>query len=65
VKDGINGYTFKSSDELSEQIVKWFEGFPDNNSQNRIAASMRTELEKFQKQRWETNWNLKAKAFFE
>ncbi|KAL4719171.1 hypothetical protein ACJJTC_017595 [Scirpophaga incertulas] len=65
VKHGFNGYTFKSSHELSEQIVKWFEGFPNNEQQNNIIKKIKYNLEEFQNQRWEANWNLKAKSFFE
>lgn len=61
----MNGYTFKCSEELSRQIVKWFEDFPHNEKQNRIAEKMRRELARFQESRWETNWNLRAKHLFE
>ncbi|CAG9794102.1 unnamed protein product [Diatraea saccharalis] len=65
VEDGVNGYTFSNSDELSKQIVRWFEDFPSNEKQNRICEEMKNELDKFQKSRWEDNWNLRAKEFFE
>ncbi|CAF4927572.1 unnamed protein product [Pieris macdunnoughi] len=65
VQDGINGYTFQNSAELSKQIVGWFENFPNNKEQIKIADKMRRELIKFQESRWEDNWNLRAKKFFE
>ncbi|CAH2090713.1 unnamed protein product [Euphydryas editha] len=65
VQNGENGYTFSNSDELSKQIFSWFEDFPNNDKQNRIAEKMRKNLMKFQESRWEDNWNLRAKKFFE
>ncbi|XP_063828392.1 chitobiosyldiphosphodolichol beta-mannosyltransferase [Ostrinia nubilalis] len=65
VQNGVNGYTFKDSDELSKQIVKWFHGFPKHVPQNKVADAMRNELSKFQNSRWEENWNMRAKSFFE
>ncbi|CAH0398939.1 unnamed protein product [Chilo suppressalis] len=65
VQDGVNGYTFKSSDELSKLIVRWFVNFPNNEQQNNICEKMKAELAKFQKSRWEDNWNLRVKCFFE
>ncbi|KAG6456830.1 hypothetical protein O3G_MSEX009985 [Manduca sexta] len=65
VENGVNGHTFKNSDELSKQIVRWFEDFPVNEKQNKIAERMRRELVKFQESRWEENWNLRAKKIFE
>lgn len=59
--DGVNGYTFKTSDELSKHIVNWFDGFPDKE----IAQAMRMELSKFQKSRWEDNWTLRVKSIFD
>lgn len=65
IENGKNGYTFKNSDELSKLIVLWFEDFPNNKKQNIIAEKMKTELVKFQESRWEDNWNVRAKKFFE
>ncbi|KAI5633285.1 chitobiosyldiphosphodolichol beta-mannosyltransferase [Phthorimaea operculella] len=64
VENGINGYTFKTSEELGKQIVGWFEGYPNNKEQNQIAERMRTKLAKFQESRWEDNWDLRVKEFF-
>ncbi|XP_050665816.1 chitobiosyldiphosphodolichol beta-mannosyltransferase isoform X1 [Leptidea sinapis] len=64
IEDGTNGYTFKTSDELSKQIIKWFDKFPNNIEQNEIAQRMRNELNKFQESRWEDNWQLRARKFF-
>ncbi|KAL0822161.1 hypothetical protein ABMA28_004292 [Loxostege sticticalis] len=61
VDDGVNGYTFKTSDELSKHIVNWFDGFPDKE----VAQAMRMELSKFQKSRWEDNWTLRVKSIFD
>ncbi|XP_046968825.1 chitobiosyldiphosphodolichol beta-mannosyltransferase [Vanessa cardui] len=65
VQNGENGYTFKTSDELSKQIVLWFQDFPNNDKQNKVANKMRENLKKFQESRWEDNWNLRAKKLFE
>lgn len=65
MENGVNGYTFKTSEELSKQIVNWFEDFPVNERQNKIAQKMIRELTKFQESRWEDNWNLRAKNLFE
>lgn len=65
VNNGKNGYTFKNSNELSNQIVGWFEDFPRNEKQNQIAERMRNELKTFQESRWEDNWNLRAREIFQ
>ncbi|XP_047535123.1 chitobiosyldiphosphodolichol beta-mannosyltransferase [Vanessa atalanta] len=65
VQNGENGYTFRTSDELSKQIVSWFQDFPNNEKQNKAADKMRENLKKFQESRWEDNWNLRAKKLFE
>ncbi|XP_063623690.1 chitobiosyldiphosphodolichol beta-mannosyltransferase [Cydia splendana] len=65
VENGVNGYTFKNSDELSKRIIAWFDDFPNNQEQNKVAADMRKELEKFQMSRWESNWDLRVKKFFQ
>lgn len=65
MQNGENGFTFKTSDELAKQIVTWFEEFPHNVQQNKIALRMRDNLATFQESRWEENWNLRAKKFFE
>lgn len=65
VQDGVNGHTFKNTDQLSKQIVSWFDGFPNNETQNKLVEATKAELTKFQKSRWEDNWNLRVKGFFE
>ncbi|XP_039755915.1 chitobiosyldiphosphodolichol beta-mannosyltransferase [Pararge aegeria] len=65
VQHGENGYVFKTSDELSKQIVSWFEEFPNNTKQNEIVENIKDKLIQFQENRWEDNWNLRAKKFFE
>ncbi|KAG7295758.1 hypothetical protein JYU34_020809 [Plutella xylostella] len=65
VEDGVNGYTFNTSDELAKQIVRWFSDFPNNAEQNATAAKMRERLQKFQESRWEDNWNLRVKKIFD
>ncbi|KAJ8713747.1 hypothetical protein PYW07_014117 [Mythimna separata] len=64
VEDGINGYTFRSSDELSKLLVSWFMNFPDNSRQNLVAERMRREIATFRETSWEDNWNLRVKKFF-
>ncbi|CAK1544825.1 unnamed protein product [Leptosia nina] len=65
VQNGVNGYTFKSSAELSRQIIGWFKSFPNNKEQNKIAERMKSQLTKFQESRWDENWNLRVKKLFE
>lgn len=65
MQNGENGYTFSNGDELSKQIVSWFQDFPNNYKQNKIAKTMRKNLMKFQESRWEDNWNLRVKELFE
>lgn len=65
VENGENGYIFKTSAELSKQIVTWFEDFPNNDEQNQIVDKMKRELTIFQESRWEENWNLRVRKFFE
>ncbi|XP_047026518.1 chitobiosyldiphosphodolichol beta-mannosyltransferase [Helicoverpa zea] len=64
VENGVNGYTFRSSNELFKDLVRWFEGFPNNTEQNKIAERMRKEIAVFRQTRWEDNWNLRVKKLF-
>lgn len=65
VEDGVNGFTFKTGDELAKLVVNWFTGFPDNPEQIALAERMRRELAKFRDSRWEDNWDTRAKKIFE
>lgn len=65
VENGVNGHVFKDANELSKQIMEWFQGFPNNIKQNKVREKMCNELVKFQESRWEENWNLRVKKYFE
>ena len=56
VKHDKNGYTFTTEIELAKQITGWFEGFPNNEVQNKINKMFRAELGSFQNLRWDANW---------
>ncbi|XP_044269082.1 chitobiosyldiphosphodolichol beta-mannosyltransferase [Tribolium madens] len=64
VKNGENSFIFKSSEELSKQILDWFENFPNKANQKRTVAKFKTELEAFQNLRWKENWEVVASPVF-
>ncbi|QRW18978.1 beta-1,4-mannosyltransferase, glycosyltransferase family 33 protein [Rhizoctonia solani] len=43
VKDGVNGLTFKTADELIDQVQKLFSNFPDTNQLDVIRQSLKKE----------------------
>ncbi|GLV42285.1 ALG1 chitobiosyldiphosphodolichol beta-mannosyltransferase [Carabus blaptoides fortunei] len=65
VKHDINSYVFKDSNELAQQLLKWFENYPNNEQQQQIERKFKTELHKFQEIRWETNWKQNAFPLFQ
>ena len=54
VQDGVNGMVFEHTEELSEQIANWFQGFPSRNEDKRKGFQKR--LEEFQALRWKQHW---------
>lgn len=64
MKHGINGFIFKNSEQLGHQITDWFKEFPHNVVQNELSKKMRNELKVFQESRWENNWDLRVKDYF-
>lgn len=64
VEDGVNGYTFRNTQELAQTIITWFTDFPNNEKQNQIVEKMKAELAIFQKTRWEDNWDQRVKKYF-
>lgn len=65
VENGVNGYTFRTSEELYKELTNWFQGFPNNSQQNAIADRMRKEITTFREVGWEDNWNLRVKKLFQ
>ncbi|RZC42535.1 chitobiosyldiphosphodolichol beta-mannosyltransferase [Asbolus verrucosus] len=64
VKNGENGFMFTSSQELSKQILDWFEDFPNNQKQQQLEAKFKIELQSFQNLRWKENWEFIAAPVF-
>ncbi|KAF5305634.1 hypothetical protein FQR65_LT07715 [Abscondita terminalis] len=61
VQDGVNGFTFKNSEELSKQLQDWFKSFPEENDRQ---DKFKIALGVFQKLRWKENWDKVALEFF-
>ncbi|CAH1179486.1 unnamed protein product [Phaedon cochleariae] len=59
-----NGYTFKSSGELSKQLHNWFNNFPNDHNQQETELKFKEELKVFQRLGWRENWNNLAKPIF-
>ncbi|XP_018325390.1 chitobiosyldiphosphodolichol beta-mannosyltransferase [Agrilus planipennis] len=57
VVDGKNGFTFKSSDDLSKIFINWFTDFPNSPKQKELNYKFKLELETFQQLRWKENWD--------
>lgn len=64
VKHDINGWTFDSATQLSDQLQTWFRGFPYSKSQQERETRFKKELENFQKLRWHENWTFSALPLF-
>lgn len=64
VRDGENGNTFEDAEQLGQQIKSWFEGFPNNEEQNQKTQKYKENIQTFFHQKWESNWDLRAKAIF-
>lgn len=64
VKHDVNGWTFDSATQLSDQLQTWFRGFPHSKSQQERETRFRKELENFQKLRWHENWTFSALPLF-
>ncbi|KAM7363543.1 chitobiosyldiphosphodolichol beta-mannosyltransferase-like isoform 2-T2 [Cochliomyia hominivorax] len=60
VKPGQNGFIFKNHQELAQQLVFWFESFPNNPSLLETKEIFRKNLEAFQCLRWHKNWRTNA-----
>lgn len=56
VKNNKNSFTFKTSSELTTQLMNWFEDFPNNTNQQQLEKKFKNEIRKFQSVRWEENW---------
>jgi beta-1,4-mannosyltransferase len=64
VKNGENSFIFDSSEDLSKQILNWFENFPNNQWQQQTEQKFKTELQAFQNLRWKENWKAVAAPVF-
>eukprot|EP00743_Colponemidia_sp_Colp-15_P003537 GILK01003816.1.p1 GENE.GILK01003816.1~~GILK01003816.1.p1 ORF type:complete len:573 (+),score=93.14 GILK01003816.1:165-1883(+) len=61
VQDGINGYTFKTSDQLGKQLFELSCGFPAERSQ---LQALRKHVDRFRQTRWGDEWQRAAKPVF-
>eukprot|EP00742_Colponemidia_sp_Colp-10_P004543 GILJ01004849.1.p1 GENE.GILJ01004849.1~~GILJ01004849.1.p1 ORF type:complete len:573 (+),score=82.44 GILJ01004849.1:75-1793(+) len=61
VQDGINGYTFKTSDQLGKQLFELCCGFPGDRSQ---LQALRKHVDRFRQTRWVDEWQRAAKPVF-
>ncbi|CUA77471.1 beta-1,4-mannosyltransferase [Rhizoctonia solani] len=67
VKDGVNGLTFKTADELTDHVIKLLSNFPDTNQLDilrqglrkraRISTPSSADDEHSQWNDWTDNWN--------
>ncbi|XP_066993655.2 chitobiosyldiphosphodolichol beta-mannosyltransferase [Anabrus simplex] len=64
VRHGENSYKFKNTQELSTLLQSWFEGFPNNPSQNAINLQFRRQLESYRELHWHENWMFSAFSLF-
>ncbi|GJQ70826.1 hypothetical protein Trydic_g752 [Trypoxylus dichotomus] len=65
VKPNENGFIFRNSNELSEQLQQWFEDFPNNKFQASLCDNFKKNLKIFQELRWKENWDLVAYSTFQ
>lgn len=56
VRPGVNGFIFNDYQELAEQILYWFENFPNNSTINESKQLFFKNLKTFQNVRWHENW---------
>lgn len=62
VIEDFNGYHFRTSQELSGQLSKLFEGFPEKSQDlNKFRNNLKNE---FRERRWDQNWRQKALKVF-
>ncbi|KAI8119684.1 hypothetical protein FF38_14025 [Lucilia cuprina] len=64
VRPGQNGFIFESHQQLAQQLILWFENFPNNQSLLESKELFRKNLEKFQSLRWHENWQSNALPVF-
>jgi beta-1,4-mannosyltransferase len=57
VVDGRNGFIFNDANELGEQLMNWFYGFPSNMALVAMKDEFAKNLRRFQSLRWKENWN--------
>lgn len=60
-----NGFVFNDDEQLSVQLLNWFENFPNNDQQNAKVTKMKKNLNEFQKLRWNENWTVTASPIFQ
>ena len=65
VVHGQNGFVFENYRELADQLIFWFENFPNNPSLLESKEVFRRNLEEFQAWRWNHNWNSCALQLFQ
>lgn len=52
-----NGFIFNNCKELGNQLENWFSDFPINLMIQEKREKFERNLKKFQRLRWEENWN--------
>jgi len=62
VEDGVNGRIFKSSEDLSDIIQSWFQGFPSVSHEDH--KLFRDNLKEFRSLGWSENWDSVALNVF-
>lgn len=62
VRDGENGMVFQTADDLADQLLSWFIGFPHHNESRR--QIFKKELQVFQASRWHDLWIEVALPYF-
>lgn len=65
VRHEENGFIFEDHEELAEQLLSWFNHFPNNISLVNIKETFNQNLRHFQALRWNENWNQKALPIFQ
>lgn len=64
VEHGENGLVFENDEQLAEQLLGWFRGFPDDKQLCRTRERFQVNIERFRKRGWHENWTDLALPLF-
>jgi glycosyltransferase involved in cell wall biosynthesis len=64
VKHDVNGLVFRNSEQLKDQLLALFEGFPSKNPSKQVLERLAKGVRQFQSERWQDNWDKRAKPLF-